>query len=53
MGAVCCMQGTKDLTCVSNNAGVDNFGLGVLLRTKQARLRFTVVEGVSGLRGHL
>lgn len=23
------------LTCVSNNAGVDDFGLGVLLQTKQ------------------
>ena len=26
-------QGTKDLTCVSNNAGVDDFGLGLLLNT--------------------
>ena len=24
-------QGTKDLVCVSNNAGVDDFGLGLLL----------------------
>lgn len=31
----CVLQGTKDLTCVSNNAGVDNFGLGLLLRTHQ------------------
>jgi len=30
-------QGTKDLTCVSNNAGVDDWGLGLLLRTKQIR----------------
>lgn len=28
-------QGTKELTCVSNNAGVDNFGLGLLLKTRQ------------------
>ena len=29
--------GTKDLTVVSNNCGVDDFGLGVLLRNKQIR----------------
>lgn len=27
----------KDLTCVSNNAGVDNFGLGMLLRKHQIK----------------
>ncbi len=27
----------NDLTCISNNAGVDDFGLGVLLRDKQIR----------------
>jgi 3-oxoacid CoA-transferase subunit A len=27
----------KDLTCVSNNAGVDDFGLGLLLKTKQIK----------------
>lgn len=27
----------KDLTCVSNNAGVDDFGLGLLLRTRQIK----------------
>jgi 3-oxoacid CoA-transferase/3-oxoacid CoA-transferase subunit A len=27
--------GVKDLTCVSNNCGVDEFGLGVLLRNRQ------------------
>jgi 3-oxoacid CoA-transferase subunit A len=30
-------SGVKQLTCVSNNAGVDNFGLGVLLATRQVR----------------
>lgn len=30
-------SGVKDLTVVSNNAGVDNFGLGKLLRTRQIR----------------
>ncbi len=28
-------SGVKNLTCVSNNAGVDDFGLGQLLRTRQ------------------
>ena len=30
-------SGVKDLTCVSNNAGVDGFGLGQLLNTRQVR----------------
>src|SRR5215203_4964948 len=30
-------QGTKDLTIVSNNAGVDEFGLGILLKSRQIR----------------
>lgn len=30
-------QGAKDLTIVSNNCGVDDFGLGVLLRNKQVK----------------
>jgi 3-oxoacid CoA-transferase subunit A len=30
-------KGVKDLTCISNNAGVDDFGLGVLLKTRQIR----------------
>lgn len=29
--------GIKDLTCISNNAGVDDFGLGLLLQHKQIR----------------
>ena len=29
--------GAKNLTCVSNNAGVDDFGLGLLLQTKQIK----------------
>ncbi len=29
--------GVKDLTVVSNNAGVDDFGLGVLLKTRQVK----------------
>ncbi|OYU97166.1 MAG: succinyl-CoA--3-ketoacid-CoA transferase [Bacteroidetes bacterium B1(2017)] len=30
-------KGTKDLTCISNNAGVDDFGIGLLLKTKQVK----------------
>jgi 3-oxoacid CoA-transferase subunit A len=30
-------SGTKDLTFISNNAGVDDFGLGLLLQTRQIR----------------
>jgi 3-oxoacid CoA-transferase subunit A len=29
--------GTKDLTAISNNAGIDEVGLGVLLQTRQVR----------------
>lgn len=28
-------KGVKDLTCISNNAGVDEFGIGLLLKKKQ------------------
>ena len=30
-------SGVKDLTCVSNNAGVDDWGLGLLLQTRQIK----------------
>ena len=30
-------SGVKDLTCISNNAGVDNFGIGLMLQTKQVK----------------
>src|ERR1700730_9496710 len=30
-------RGVKNLTCVSNNAGVDDWGLGLLLQTRQIR----------------
>lgn len=30
-------QGAKGLTCVSNNAGVDDWGLGLLLQTRQIK----------------
>ncbi len=30
-------KGTKNLTCISNNAGVDDFGIGLMLKTKQVK----------------
>jgi len=30
-------KGCTELTCISNNAGVDDFGLGLLLKTRQIR----------------
>ncbi|MEP6748829.1 MAG: CoA transferase subunit A [Bacteroidota bacterium] len=29
--------GVKNLTCISNNAGIDDFGLGLLLKTRQIK----------------
>jgi 3-oxoacid CoA-transferase subunit A len=36
---ICALRdsGVKNLTCISNNAGVDDFGLGLLLHTRQIR----------------
>jgi 3-oxoacid CoA-transferase A subunit len=30
-------SGKSDLTCISNNAGVDDFGIGMLLKTRQVK----------------
>ena len=30
-------KGIKNLTCISNNAGVDNFGIGLLLKSRQVK----------------
>jgi 3-oxoacid CoA-transferase subunit A len=30
-------SGVKNLTCISNNAGVDDFGLGLMLKTRQIK----------------
>ncbi len=30
-------KGTKNLTCISNNAGVDDFGIGLMLNQKQVK----------------
>ena len=30
-------KGVKELTCISNNAGVDDFGIGLMLKNRQVR----------------
>lgn len=30
-------KGIKNLTCISNNAGVDDFGIGLMLQEKQVK----------------
>ena len=41
--------GTKDLTVASNNAGVDEFGLGILLQTKQVKKMMSSYVGENDL----
>src|SRR3982751_4218670 len=38
-------HGAKDLTVISNNAGVDDFGIGVLLRARQVRKMISTYVG--------
>jgi 3-oxoacid CoA-transferase subunit A len=38
-------RGTKGLTVISNNAGVDDFGIGLLLRTRQVRKMISTYVG--------
>jgi 3-oxoacid CoA-transferase subunit A len=38
-------RGTKDLTVISNNAGVDGFGLGLLLKARQIRKMISTYVG--------
>jgi 3-oxoacid CoA-transferase subunit A len=42
-------QGTKDLTIVSNNAGVDGFGIGLLLQNRQVRKMISTYVGENKL----
>lgn len=37
IAALAAMPEIKDLTCISNNAGVDDFGLGLLLQNRQIK----------------
>jgi 3-oxoacid CoA-transferase subunit A len=38
-------RGTRDLTVISNNAGVDGFGLGILLKARQIRKMIATYVG--------
>jgi len=38
-------RGVKDLTVISNNAGVDDFGIGVLLKARQVRRMVSTYVG--------
>jgi 3-oxoacid CoA-transferase subunit A len=38
-------RGTRNLTVVSNNAGVDDFGLGILLRSRQVKKMIATYVG--------
>jgi 3-oxoacid CoA-transferase len=39
------VRGTRDLTVISNNAGVDDFGIGILLRSRQVRKMISTYVG--------
>jgi len=41
-------KGARELTCVSNNAGVDGWGLGLLLETRQVRKMIASYVGENG-----
>ncbi len=42
-------KGVKNLTCVSNNAGVDEWGLGLLLKTRQIKKMVSSYVGENAL----
>ncbi len=42
-------KGTKDLTVVSNNAGVDDFGIGLLLQSQQVKKMISTYVGENKL----
>src|SRR6516165_9178412 len=42
-------KGTKELTVVSNNAGVDGFGIGILLEKRQVRKMISTYVGENKL----
>ncbi len=41
-------SGVQNLTCVSNNAGIDEWGLGLLLQTKQIKKMLSSYVGENG-----
>ncbi len=42
-------SGVKNLTCISNNAGVDDFGLGLLLQTRQIKKMISTYVGENAI----
>src|ERR1700752_3031550 len=42
-------KGTRNLTLVSNNAGLDDFGIGLLLQTRQVRKMISTYVGENKL----
>jgi 3-oxoacid CoA-transferase A subunit len=42
-------KGTKNLTVVSNNAGIDDFGIGILLQTRQVKKMISTYVGENKL----
>lgn len=42
-------RGTRDLVIISNNAGVDDFGIGLLLQTRQVRKMISTYVGENKL----
>jgi 3-oxoacid CoA-transferase subunit A len=38
-------RGARDLTVISNNAGIDDFGIGILLKTRQVRKMISTYVG--------
>jgi 3-oxoacid CoA-transferase subunit A len=42
-------NGAQNLTCISNNAGVDDFGLGLLLQTRQVKKMISSYVGENDL----
>ena len=49
-------KGVKGLTCISNNAGVDDFGIGLMLQGRTVCMdnsqQWEVCSEVGQLRGH-
>src|SRR5437764_7893428 len=42
-------KGVRNLTCISNNAGVDSFGIGLLLQKRQVRKMISSYVGENKL----
>lgn len=46
-------RGVKNLTCISNNAGVDDFGIGLMLQKRQVKKMISSYVGENKLFEHL